>query len=153
MRSYLGSEIWEKIFTFSLVRNPWDRLVSLYLKHVIKNTHIATFKEYIREIDSQHTNRESKLGWFGSYLSNCGYLTDNNGNIIVDYVGKFENRDADLEYIGKKINCELRHGHVNSTDARKGRHYSEFYDDEMVEMVRSAYAEDIEMFGYEFEKK
>ena len=33
------------------------------------------------------------------------WLLDKDGNMLVDFVAKYENRQADLAYIGKKINC------------------------------------------------
>ena len=30
MINLYGKEIWKKYFTFSIVRNPWDRIISMY---------------------------------------------------------------------------------------------------------------------------
>ena len=37
MKNLLGNENWEKLFIFTLVRNPWDRTLSMYNWRVMVN--------------------------------------------------------------------------------------------------------------------
>ena len=76
------------------------------------------------------------------------WLTDARGRIAIDFVGRFERLQEDFERIceriGKadtKLPTELIAG---------GPDYTEFYDDETKELVTERYAEEIAMFGYQF---
>jgi len=53
-----------------------------------------------------------------------GFFPDENGNLIVDFIGKFENFHEDLKYICGRVNirdCQLPH--LNKTCHKDYRHY------------------------------
>jgi hypothetical protein len=72
---------------------------------------------------------------------------------LVDFVGKYENRDNDLNIIAQKIGCkQLGKLEINKSE-RINRHYSEYYDSETEAIIRKIYSRDIELFDYRFEKQ
>ena len=71
----------------------------------------------------------------------------------MDFVGRFENRENDLQYISQKIGVNIDSNiHQRKIQMRNKKHYTEYYDDETRQIVAEKYAEDIEYFGYKFGK-
>ena len=142
IRDWVGHERWDDTFTFSFVRNPWDWQVSLY--HFIqgnKNNHqrdlvsSMTFDEYIdwRVTYDLHLQGE--------------FVFDQQGEQLVDFVGRFENLTHDFAEVCRRIGMEADLGHENSSDHQAWKSY---YSDESAAKVAEAFAPDIEAFGYSF---
>ena len=124
------------------MRNPWDWQVSLYhyarqtRKHfqynLIKN---FTFDEYIewRVLHDLHLQKS--------------FLTDENGKVLVDFIGKLENIETDFSTVCQKLGIEMRLPHRNKS---KHDSYRKYYTDKTNQLVTEAFAEDIAMFDYEF---
>ena len=76
------------------------------------------------------------------------YLTNKQGEIVTDFIGRFETLQKDFNTICDKIgapNQKLQH--KNKTDHN---HYTEYYDEESLGIVGDKFKEDIEIFGYRF---
>lgn len=139
----VSPEKWDGYFKFSFVRNPWDRLVSLY--HYKRDLFCCVSKQtpfcewlipYLLkdDFDSSEEDFRTIRNWF-----------DQNQ---LDFVGRFENLQEDYNYIcdqiGKKRNFLP---HIYKTDHR---HYSCYYDDYLCDLVAKKYASDIKDYEYEF---
>jgi len=150
---------WDEYFKFAFVRNPWDRLVSWYSmvtrfrktgnklwRHVRNNS--STFEEFIYNCTGEV---EIKKGVYYSFTHNqLDYVTDENGNLLVDFIGRLENFDEDVHKVFSRIGVDLEAvPHRNRSDHR---HYSTFYTPETEMIVRERFKRDIEYFGYEFER-
>jgi hypothetical protein len=142
VRRGLDAEIFDSFFKFTFVRNPWDWQVSLY--------------HYILEHPENHGHAETKeMGSFRNFVfsreklsfTQTSCLVDENGNLLVDFVGKFENLDEDFRSICQKVGISARLPHINKS---KRTDYRDYYDAETREVTARLYAEDIERFGYTF---
>lgn len=145
IRSVFGEKVFDRCFKFAFVRNPWDRLVSYY--------------HYVSSKDNHHRkSRVQRLGGFREYLQyearrnkvdQSRLLTDpKSGELLVDFVGRFENLADDFDFVCHRIGVEVEMPHRN---ASKHRDYRTYYDDETAEFVATHWAEDIERFGYTFD--
>ena len=155
VRKKIGQELWDSTFTFTLVRNPWDRVFSIYwyARKAGDFPESFSFRECVLQYRSpRYLQRPSVHSVYPYYYSASEYLVDRQGELLVNFVGRYENRAADLAYIGNKIGHPTL-GNLAIQQAAPHVHYSRHYDDEMIEIVRTVFWVDIERFGYEFEIK
>jgi hypothetical protein len=154
MRRILGSDVWRDIFTFAFVRNPWDRLVSLYAWRKRQGTlpGDVSFREYVLMFNGpRYTRRDSPFTHHAHYFGACEYVLDESDNVIVDFVGRYENRAEDMRRVSDKLGIrELGHTHLLRTNV-PGMHYSEYYDDETRDIVGRVFRKDVDLFCYEFD--
>jgi hypothetical protein len=136
----------KEYFSWTFVRNPYDRLVSSYINKVVdkhqgglkKYRHIKTFKEFVHKLENV-----------------SGKTCDRHIRSLytffppdIDFIGRFENLQSDFNLISERLGVSDENlPHINKTNHK---HYTEYYDDETVEIVKEKYADDLEMFGYEF---
>jgi chondroitin 4-sulfotransferase 11 len=155
-------------FKFTTVRNPWSRLVSFYNYHVSKRwkfglkwdwdtTNATIFTEFIRIVSSYTAEKQRSI--FQGTASPCTYhkrilsnqldwITDENGDIVVDHIMRFENLQQDFNIVCDKIGIPRQQlPHKNKSHHK---HYTEYYDNETREIVAERCAKDIEYFGYKF---
>lgn len=132
-------------FKFAFVRNPWDRMVSAYFyaKEYL-GLSMGRFDEFIKEKAWDEYGEAIDPHWEPQHE-----FIRFNDRFIVDFIGRFENLDADFTEACHQIGikpCQLPH--VNATQHAD---YKEYYTDELRQIVAEKYAKDIELFGYEFD--
>ncbi len=148
----IGSEKWNKYFTFTFVRNPWCKMVSqyFYIQRRKKGKYKLTFREFILAFkscsESEYINHKGIAVKFNPIQ--LPWILDDDGNCIVDFVGRFENLQEDFNLICDKIGIPRKKlPHLNKSEHE---HYTKYYDDETKQIVAEKFAKDIEYFGYKF---
>jgi hypothetical protein len=161
-------------FKFAFVRNPWDRLVSWYSmidgarrevadgtagpetrRHIKKNNLFKyvlrcgpTFDKFVKNC----TEKQWVGNCYYSFTFNqLMYLTDKNGEVLVDFIGRFENFGQDLSHVFDMLGLEVSQLEIPHENRSAHSHYSEMYTPETRKIVRKRFRKDIEFFGYEFE--
>jgi chondroitin 4-sulfotransferase 11 len=161
-------------FKFAFVRNPWDRLVSWYTmidearkgvadgtaepmtRRLIKKNNLfkyvlrcgPTFDEFVINCTEKQWMGN---GYYSFTFNQLRYLTDKNGEVLVDYIGRFENLAQDISHVFDKLGLEASQLEIPHENRSAHSHYSEMYTPETREIVRKRFRRDIEFFGYEFE--
>tara|TARA_A200000159_G_C7315737_1_gene336612 strand:- start:597 stop:1253 length:657 start_codon:yes stop_codon:yes gene_type:complete len=144
-------------FKFTFVRNPWDRFASatLYDGPETKNKNQISKNDFYdlgvkRFYNSKETLEKCLTIKYGikhsHYTPQLEYILEN-GEPIVDYIGKYENLRSDFDIICKKLKFKCTLEHRNSV---KRKHYTDYYNNEAKQFVAEKYAKDIEYFGYKF---
>ena len=76
------------------------------------------------------------------------FISDDDGNNMINYVGKIENMEENIGYVFSKIGLDtpdMKHKNIT-----KHKPYIEYYNNKMKKLVAEKYAKDIERFGYKF---
>ena len=79
-------------------------------------------------------------------------VCDKQGNILADYIGRFENLEKDFKYIKEKLSLKGTLEHVNKNPLERKKNYLDYYEQESIELVNLVYKDDFEIFGYEMIK-
>ena len=134
----VGAKIWNSYFKFAFERNPWDREVSWYSHQLSQGRFKGTFREHLQRLPA-HT-----VGNFEIY--SC------KGKVAVDFLGRYENLEADLASVMQQIGVEtrLQLGQLNSNHRDRSISYRDWYDEESREHIRRTYAIEIELLNYSF---
>lgn len=119
------------------------------------------FKKWLIEMIEEHghpldRNIEWELtdqldGTGGSpipWKSQTEWLVDFDGNLCMDFIGKFENLYEDIQAIEKVIENNLIIPHIRKTDHDLYQSY--YKDQESKDIVADWHKKDIENFGYSF---
>src|SRR5438477_534662 len=144
-RKERGRRQFESYFKFGFVRNPWDRVVSLYERNeAMQMRQEMTFEEFVRWIQYSSSTcihsspHRYQLDWF----------VDANGKMLADFIGRFERLQEDWAVVAKKLGVSevLPHARANP----RTRHYTEYYTPETRGIIEQKFKVDIETFNYRF---
>lgn len=147
IRSEVGSLVFDEYYKFTVVRNPWEKAVSQfmylkkrkYLRDFIGMSRWASFKKYLKLI-----SKKTHVQW----MKQSDFLVDSEGGLLVDEILRFEDLDSDFQKVKLKLGfSSLELPHVNKSERKR---YSEYYDQESIQMVQDLYASDIAMFDYKY---
>ena len=160
---YLDLDI-NSFYKFAFVRNPWERFISLYndmtfqrngqkklmnysLLEKKKNSifyKTKNFKEFAKSFESSNWINEAHFKPQFDFLSK-------NGELVMDFIGRFENLNSDWEKIKNDIGLNYlgEIGHQRKSN-KNLCNYKEFYDNETIDIVSRIYKKDIQIFNYDF---
>jgi hypothetical protein len=140
-------------FIFSFVRNPYDRIISIFFwRNVLfPPVHRQFFEKQslIDFIRGLTTNSFWWPRWPKSFLSpQTSWLKSSS----IDFVGKIENYTNDMIYVCDRLKIpHISWRKLNVNHLRPDKHYSTFYDTEMFDLVSEFYKDDISILNYCFE--
>ncbi len=146
----LSAEVFDSYYKFAFVRNPWDWQVSMYhfilrepshLKHQIVQK-LGSFQAYLNwviETPKPYPKGATKL--------QSTVLTDAEGKILVDFVGRYESLAEDFAQVCDKLEIDVELPHVNKSSHRD---YRAYYNAETRQLVADHFSADIDRFQYTF---
>jgi len=142
----LTNDEYKTFYKFCFVRNSWSRIFSWYkaimrdeiLKKMQNIPDNYTLKQFIQEkIDHKTFNQ-------------LYFITDEKGNIPMDFIGKFENLNNDFAYVCSELG--IKNSSLPKLLISNNEHYSDFYDSISKDLVYKLYKKEIDYFNFSFEK-
>ncbi len=150
-RKELPAEVYNNFYKFAFVRNPWDWQISMYHFILKETSHIkyelvksmGSFEEYLEWVAST-----KKPYAKGATKLQREMITGDDGELIVDFVGRYETLAQDFHHVCQVLNIEASLPHSNRTVHRG---YQSYYNERTKKIVEEHFKEDIELFGYTFD--
>jgi chondroitin 4-sulfotransferase 11 len=137
--------------SFCFVRNPYDRLVSAYF--FIKNGGIRSKDDLER---AKRVNKYPDFKTFCKHLDEFKnemhfipqykYVVNNDDNVIVKNILRFENINSDFSEFISKYN--LKNNNLPIVNTSKHDHFNNYYDEETKNIVYNFYIKDFKLFNY-----
>lgn len=156
---------YSEYFKFCFVRNPWDRILSCYSNKTTQDPENnsfpfingvyqgflkyktfragMTFEEFVEAI-VKIPDEEADPHFKSQYT----FICDEQENLLVDFIGKFENLQDDFHAICKKIGADnITIPHLMSSK-RKEKNYQNEYTKKTKNLIAERYKKDITLFKY-----
>jgi hypothetical protein len=134
----LPGDSYASLFKFACVRNPWERAISYYFSPYrgVTGFSKSDFIEFM--------STTVPMTYFLRERADQP-LAEAPGNL--DAIMRFETLQADFDAVCDRLGLPREALPVRNRSERG--EVATYYDEETVEVVRQAYAEDIELFGYD----
>lgn len=151
--------------TFAIVRNPWERTVSMYNNHVntnhmdikgwgnygmriLRKHKVRNFTDFVRLL-YKHRNKIRGLGEI-VWEKQIHFISDKKGKVIVDQIIRMENLDTEIERLKKRFDITLPTP-PNKINVSGTKEYRTYYTPETKALVSIIFKEDIALTGYTFD--
>ena len=169
----LPQNLIDENFTFSFVRNPWDRFVSYYhfigpgapiyptrrtIHHYaryVTNQYVypkghcyknISFKEFVFDyLDSSHCPREIRYSLEWDLFD---WLGNSKGEIELDFIGRFAELESDFKTLCEKL--DIVHLPLPYANQTEHANYTNYYDSETRSHIAEKYSKEIEYFDFKF---
>ncbi|MTI28059.1 sulfotransferase family 2 domain-containing protein, partial [Fulvivirga kasyanovii] len=151
----IDQEIWDTYFKFAFVRNPWERAMSDYFWMMKDRKVQGTFLDYLMKKGefAPYTSMPGRKSYRGDHLlPQHEFIYDKEENLMVDFVGRFENLTQDFKVVCDKLGISTKKLPHLKKNKEKRVHYSQFFTPHEKDLVSQVYYKDIELFNYQFEK-
>ena len=145
---WLTAEELAGLHIFTIVRNPWDRLVSYY--HWLRTqcfdhpaVKLAQDLEFSGFLAHPHTQASLAAAPYASYVTDAAG-TERCGRYL-----RFEHLEEDTAKLGEDLGLKLDLPHVNRSN--RPRDYRPFFNESDAALVEKTLKTDIQRFGYRFD--
>lgn len=144
---FIPREFDETSYKFAIVRNPYDRAVSLFF-YLKKNRTLPageTFLSFCRRLSEEGCEPIGLYNVKG--LSQCNPQVRWLENIKLDFMGRFESLEEDCNVVFRHL--DLKSLPLPRLRASKRVGYGQYYCPETKAIVEEFYKEDFDVLGYE----
>jgi hypothetical protein len=150
----LPPDFFRSLFKFAFVRNPWDLQVSSYHHVSRERPHlmrgIDDFETFLRwKLEDERRPHHYILD--ASAEPQRRSVIDLQGEVVVDFVGRYENLESDFRTVCRRIGIRNVPGLPRKRMARNRQDYRRYYSGRAAEYILEHFREDVETFGYAFD--
>jgi hypothetical protein len=139
----VGPDVWKSYFKFTVIRNTWERVISMYL-HLIGGGRLSkdtTFEQFLNS------------DWLKSKYNNLlRMLQDKEDKVDYDYIIRFDHLQEDFDLVASKIglaDSKLSNVHF--------RHYNRdldtWYTAETAKFIHDKFRAEIDYFEFKYPGK
>jgi hypothetical protein len=144
-----------RYFKFTIVRNPWDRLVSSY--HFLRiggfndqdqrwfDEELGRYRDFDDFVKSW-LSEENSWKW-PHFRPQYSYILEKHEKLDLDFIGLMENIEDDFSFIAERIGSGCSLAKLNQSEHED---YASYYSDETRDIVARVYRQDIDLLGYDF---
>jgi hypothetical protein len=147
IRDHVPKHLFARCFKFAFVRNPWSLQLSLfrYVQRSLDHPQhadfaaLSSFESYVEWLDTMPN---------GPQTVQCDFVMDENGNPLLDFIGRFEQLGADYALLANWFGWRSMLPHLNASNGDPD--YRKFYTSRSRDIIGRLHRVDIETFGYDF---
>ena len=158
IRAMVGADVWSSYFTFTVVRHPYDRIVSLYTwLHKTLRSAPPEAPEWSWPVATAFRESQGFSGFIRHELfrrslggrPQVEWTCDDDGRCILDFVGRFEDLDAARRTISERTGINLEPFERHNASTERTRHAEFFAGEGDYDFLHKLHEKDFALFGYD----
>lgn len=141
----LDDEKWKNYKKFCVVRNPYAKAISAW-KYLMRTLNLnIDFGVYLKFKDIVSENEYWHL-----FISQYENLIDENNELLIDYIIKFENLENEFQSVLNKIGIDkICHDDlIVKNKSESDDYYKNYYNQESLKIINEIYEKDFDFFNY-----
>ncbi len=168
IRDLIGQSVWDNYFKFTIVRNPFDKMISGFFmleKGKQNYNYTQRLNAYAKRMLGKgnpidRVEGKTEIERFRSWVRKGGAIIDQDKYLIdgeecVDYFIRFEDLYEGMKHVCKQLSIPFEPSRI--PEFKKGiRNHriaiQDYYDSETEEIVRKLYVWELEKFSYNLPK-
>ena len=152
IKKEVGEKIWNSYFKFAFIRDPYERIISIFSFKRKKQITILKEKNKdntIKEIYNQ--NPFTKTYYHGKIQSffkktQSHWIFDDNNNLMIDFIGSMNNLHNDLKFIFKKVGLPEYIEKPSINKSIQIDNYYKYYNNTLISLIHNDFSIDIKNF-------
>lgn len=148
LRGLLSREEFRACYRFMFVRNPWDRMVSMFL--LAKSGQVPRLTSRLRMTPYTTFREFLDRDYWGVHKPQVTWLFGPRGEVLATQVFRFERYLDGIKAVCQRFHLDIRN--LPHRMATPHAHYTTYYDRDTRRIVTKRFAQDSEYFGYTFEE-
>ena len=143
----------DSYFRFTFIRNPYDRIVSLYNYLKAEVSEFPEFDRWIEETVCVTMNERRNMNNARRHFATYHEWLGDKSMMDTFFIGRFENLQRDFDRV-----CDIiQHDKVTLPHELKykcsnKRHYSTYYTDHTRDLITTKYQQDLDTFNYSYDE-
>jgi hypothetical protein len=134
-RKFIGKKAWNSYFKFCVVRNPFDRVISVFYYELSKGGPSLKLNDFILHLDPK------RLSTWERYTIG--------GNPAMEMICRFETLQTDLDIMSGRVGIpKLELPRAKTTFRKDHQHYSKLINAEARARIEEVCIDEINNFGY-----
>lgn len=158
IREKVGRAVWNEYFKFSIARNPWDRVVSLFTWKARNDPDFRPNEGALRSPKGTRLELPAIREKFAEFVKKGNWQTNDrfyiiDGGCCVDFMIRYESLAEDTLEVCRRLGIPaIELPRLKSGFKPSQFHYSQYYDTDTEAIVAERHGNDIRLFGYRFER-
>lgn len=157
IRRKLGADTYQGFTSFAVVRNPFDHAISHYeflktyrYKRFFRKVQALSFEQYLAwRMSGPRHSFKSRTGLFARLPDQGYYVTDQNNNLMVSRLLRFETLTQDLKSFAGDLGFELPELDHHRRSARNEAGNAQYLTPGAVQAITELYDRDFSLFDYD----
>jgi inositol phosphorylceramide mannosyltransferase catalytic subunit len=156
-------EILENYFTFTFVRNPYERFFSAYtyLKTILERNEKGNIRNtpeniaYFTDINTfiKNISNVNNISYFHTFITQYDQFINHDGSINISYIGKYENLETEFINVLNILGLNLKHQdsiYLNKTVNRISyfKNILDEFTEDTFNFINEYFANDFIAFNY-----
>ncbi len=139
--SALGAIRLMNMFRFTCIRNPWDRAISYFF---------SPFRGTITWDRDAFINVLDEIKPMHNFLSFPTETPDTIPSVNMNFIMRYETLNEDFATLCDLLKIRKKKLPLRNKSNRLP--YQKYYDEELIELVKTRFRQDVNIFGYAFDK-